>query len=143
MPRSGHGWRRDCGPPAGQQGMTSALGGWWPWTARQYGAPGMHLLAALDQHAGAVPGQAAVDGKTNEITQFAPLLEPLDLAGCIIAGDVLHTQREHAQFLIADKKARYILVVKKNQPGLCAQVKNMPWRQIPVAARQHDRATAR
>jgi hypothetical protein len=27
--------------------------------------------------------------------------------------------------------------VKKNQPGLYAQVKNLPWRRIPVAARQH------
>jgi predicted transposase YbfD/YdcC len=59
----------------------------------------------VDQHAGAVLGQAAVDGKTNEITQFAPLLEPLDLAGCVITADALHTQREHAQFLIADKAA--------------------------------------
>jgi len=33
-------------------------------------------------------------------------------------------QREHAQFLVSDKKAHYILVVKKNQPSLYAQVKN-------------------
>ncbi len=31
----------------------------------------VHLLAALDQRAGAVPGQVKVDGKTNEITRFA------------------------------------------------------------------------
>ena len=39
-----------------------------------------HLLAAVDQQAGAVLAQAEVDGKTNEITAFAPLLAPLDLA---------------------------------------------------------------
>ncbi len=39
-----------------------------------------HLLAAADQQASAVLAQARVDGKTNEITQFAPLLEPLDLS---------------------------------------------------------------
>jgi hypothetical protein len=46
-------------------------------------------------------------------------------------------------FLVAQKKAHYILVVKKNQPGLYAQVKNLPWRHIPVAARQHDRGHGR
>ena len=107
------------------------------------GGQPVHLLAALDQHAGAVLGQAAVDGKTNEITHFAPLLEPLDLAGCVITADALHTQREHAQFLVAHKKAHYILVVKKNQPGLYAQVKNLPWRHIPVAARQRNRGHGR
>ena len=88
-------------------------------------------------------GQVRVDGKTNEITRFAPLLEPLDLAGCVITADALHTQREHAEFLVTGKGAHYILVVKKNQPGLYAQVKNLPWRRIPVASRQHDRGHGR
>jgi hypothetical protein len=39
----------------------------------------VHLLAAADQRSGAVLAQASVDGKTNEITCFAPLLEPLGL----------------------------------------------------------------
>ncbi len=50
-----------------------------------------------------------MDGKTNEITRFAPLLEPLDLTGHVITADAMHTQREHAQFLVSDKKAHYIL----------------------------------
>jgi hypothetical protein len=91
----------------------------------------VHLLAALEQQAGVVLAQARVDGKTNEITQFAPLLEPLDLAGAVITADALHTQREHAKFLVKDKKAHYILVVKKNQPRLYAQLRNLPWRAIP------------
>ena len=103
----------------------------------------VHLLAALDQRCGVVLGQVRVDGKTNEITRFAPLLEPLDLAGCVITADALHTQREHAEFLVTGKRAHYILVVKKNQPGLYAQVKNLPWRHIPVAARQHNRGHGR
>jgi predicted transposase YbfD/YdcC len=102
----------------------------------------VHLLAALDQRCGAVLGQVRVDGKTNEITRFAPLLQPLDLAGCVITADALHTQREHAEFLVTGKGAHDILVVKKNQPGLYAQVKNLPWRRIPRASRQHDRVTA-
>ena len=92
----------------------------------------VHLLAVADQQASAVLAQAAVDGKTNEITAFAPLLAPLELAGAVVTADALHTQREHAQFLVSDKKAHYILIVKKNQPSLYAQVKNLPWRAIPA-----------
>jgi hypothetical protein len=36
------------------------------------------------------------------------------LAGCGITTDAPHTQREHAQFLAAQKKAHDILAVKKN-----------------------------
>jgi predicted transposase YbfD/YdcC len=102
-----------------------------------------HLLAAADQQAGAVLAQASIDGKTNEITAFAPLLEPLDLAGAVITADALHTQREHAQFLVTGKKAHYILVVKKNQPGLHAQLRTLPWRNIPVIDSQRDRGHGR
>jgi predicted transposase YbfD/YdcC len=103
----------------------------------------VHLLAVADQQASAVLAQSDVDGKTNEITCFAPLLKPLDLAGCVITADAMHTQREHAQFLVSDKNAHYILVVKKNQPGLYAQVKHLPWRHIPAGDRQHDRGHGR
>jgi DDE_Tnp_1-associated/Transposase DDE domain len=58
----------------------------------------VHLLAALDQQARAVLGQAAVDGKTNEITRFAPLLEPLELAGCVITADALCRRRHKASY---------------------------------------------
>ena len=107
------------------------------------GGQAVHLLAVADQQASAVLAQASVDGKTNEITTFAPLLEPLDLTGCVITADALHTQREHAKFLVIDKKAHYILVVKKNQPSLYAQVKNLPWRAIPAGDRQRDRGHGR
>jgi predicted transposase YbfD/YdcC len=84
-----------------------------------------------------------VDGKTNEITQLAPLLQPLDLAGCVITADAMHTQREHAEFVVTTKNAHYILVVKKNQPGLYAQIKNLPWRQVPAGHAQHERGHGR
>ena len=37
-----------------------------------------------------------MDGKTNQITQFAPLLQPLDLAGCVITADALCRRRHNA-----------------------------------------------
>jgi hypothetical protein len=63
----------------------------------------------------------------------------------VITADAMHTQREHARFLVSDKKAHYILVVKKNQPSLYAQVKNLLWRHIhiPAGDRQRSRGHGR
>ena len=107
------------------------------------GGQAVHLMTVLDHQASAVLGQVDVDGKTNEISQFRPLLAELDLTGCVITADALHTQRDHAEFLVQDKKAHYIFIVKKNQPGLHAQLKNLPWRQIPVLARQRNQGHGR
>jgi predicted transposase YbfD/YdcC len=103
----------------------------------------VHLLAVLDQRACAVLAQAGVDGKTNEVTRFVPLLEPLDLTGHVVTADALHTQRGHAEFLVTQKNAHYIFIVKKNQPGLYAQLKRLPWRQVPAGDRQHGRGHGR
>jgi predicted transposase YbfD/YdcC len=103
----------------------------------------VHLLAAAEQCSAAVLAQATVDGKTNEITCFTPLLEPLDLAGAVITADALHAQREHAEFLVSKKKAHYILAVKNNQPGLYAQLKHLPWRQVPVACDTREKGHGR
>ena len=61
----------------------------------------VHLLAALDHADGVVLGQRVVDGKSNEITAFAPLLDGIDITDVIITADALHTQREHADYLLA------------------------------------------
>jgi predicted transposase YbfD/YdcC len=92
----------------------------------------VHLLAVLDQHTGAVLGQVDVDGKTNELTCFQPLLTPLDLASVVVTADALHTQREHARWLVDDKESAYLFTVKKNQPRLYHQLKALPWAKIPI-----------
>jgi hypothetical protein len=76
----------------------------------------VHLLAAMDHTSHAVLAQTDVDHTTNEITQFRPLLERLDLAGWVVTADALHTQHEHADWLVTHKHAAYLLVVKANQP---------------------------
>jgi hypothetical protein len=60
----------------------------------------MHLLAAMEHASGAVLAQTEVAHTINEITRFRPLLEPVDLAGAIVTADALHTQREHAEWLV-------------------------------------------
>ena len=83
----------------------------------------VHLVSAFLQHEKMVIGQKQVDKKSNEITAFKPLLEPLDLKGKIITADAMHTQVEHARFLVEDKKADYVLPVKQNQGNLFEAVK--------------------
>ncbi len=57
-----------------------------------------------------VLAQRVVDGKSNEITAFAPLLDGIDIAGAIITADALHTQREHADYLIGHA-AHYLFLI--------------------------------
>jgi predicted transposase YbfD/YdcC len=102
----------------------------------------VHLLAAMDHTDGAVLAQLHVDDHTNEVSQFQPLLADLDLAGVVVTADPLHTQRDHAGFLI-DAGADDLLVVKANQPTLRAQFVGLPWRTIPVMDRARDHGHGR
>jgi hypothetical protein len=61
----------------------------------------IHLLAALEHTTGLVLAQLDVGEKTNEITCFQPLLDTVaDLAGTVVTSDAMHTQREHADYLL-------------------------------------------
>jgi predicted transposase YbfD/YdcC len=108
-----------------------------------HNSPQVHLLAAMDHTTHAVLAQADVDHTTNEITQFRPLLDELDLADIVVTADALHTQREHADWLVTQKHAAYLLVVKANQPTLRQQLRRLPWRDIPVADHTRDRGHGR
>jgi len=103
----------------------------------------VHLLAVMTHTDQAVLGQVQVDGKSNEITAFQPLLDWLDLTGTVVTSDAMHTQREHATWLVNVKDAAYICVVKRNQPNLYRQLKSLPWKQIPVQDETHDRGHGR
>jgi predicted transposase YbfD/YdcC len=98
----------------------------------------VQLLAAMDHTSRAVLAQTQVDANTNEITRLRPLLDRLDLADTVVTADALHTQREHAEWLVAHKHAAYLLIVKANQPALHRQLKTLPWHQVPVADHTRD-----
>ena len=103
----------------------------------------VHLLAALDHTNGVVLAQQQVDGKTNEISRFQPLLADLELTGTIITADAMHTQRQHAEFLVTGKHGDYLFIVKGNQPALHDQLRARPWHAIPVMDRSRDQAQGR
>jgi predicted transposase YbfD/YdcC len=103
--------------------------------AARAGGRRIHLLAALDHTTGLVLAQLDVQEKTNEITCFQPLLDAVaDLAGMVVTSDAMHTQREHATYLLV-RGAHYIVIAKGNQKKLREQLKSLPWREIPLQGR--------
>jgi predicted transposase YbfD/YdcC len=134
--------RRRPPPPAGFSGRS-------PWTARPLRGSGsqgrspVHLLAAMEHANRAVLAQTDVEATTNEITRFRPLLEGLELTGAVVTADAMHTQREHAEWLVGVKHAAYLLLVKGNQPVLRRQLERLPWADIPVLDVTRDRAHGR
>jgi predicted transposase YbfD/YdcC len=102
-----------------------------------------HVMAACDQASSVVLASTDVDGHTNEITRFAPLLDQIgDLRDTVITADALHCQREHVTYL-AERGAHWILTVKGNQPHLHQQLAALPWRAVPDATRDTDRGHGR
>jgi predicted transposase YbfD/YdcC len=105
--------------------------------------PGRHLLAALDHGHGVVLGQVDVEAKTNEIPMFTTLLDHIDLAGAVVTADALHAQRAHAEYLAGQRGAHYLITIKRNQPGLHAQLAALPWRHVPVACQAREKGHGR
>ncbi|MFW3470018.1 ISAs1 family transposase [Streptomyces microflavus] len=61
----------------------------------------IHLLAAVEHTTGLVLAQLDIAEKTGEVTRFQPLLDTVaDLAATVVTSDALHTQREHAAYLL-------------------------------------------
>lgn len=92
----------------------------------QPGQKGVHLLAALVHGQHTVVAQRRVPDKTNEITGFQPLLDQVDLTGRVVTADAMHTQRDHATYLVDQRHAGYLLVVKDNQPSLVNAINRLP-----------------
>lgn len=99
--------------------------------AKGAGGRQVHLLAALVHHEKVVIAQRQVDTKSNEITAFRPLLEPLALEGKVVTADAMHTKADHANFLVEEKKADYLFFVKENQKTLLEDIKGLAEEDFP------------
>jgi hypothetical protein len=97
-----------------------------------------HLLSAIVHQQAVVVAQTAVEEKTNEIPKLPELLDPLPLQGAVVTADALHTQQKTARFLVEDKKADYLLVVKDNQPSMRKDIADLNLDAFPPSA-HHDR----
>ena len=109
--------------------------------ARRADGTRVHLLGATG-HGGHLLDHLEVGVKHNETSHFTQLLEPLDLDGAVVTTDALHTVRANLNWLVRDKNAHYIAIVKRNQPLLHARIRALPWRQVPAGGCTRERGTA-
>lgn len=96
----------------------------------------VHLFSIVEHATGVPLGQVRAPSKGFEIAAFATVLDRIDLRNVVVTADALHTQKAHARYLHRHH-GRYLFVVKGNQPTLHAQLRNLPWAQVPVLDR-HD-----
>jgi hypothetical protein len=96
-----------------------------------FGQSAPHLLSAILHQEAVVIGQIAVEEKTNEIPKLPELLAPLPLEGAVVTADALHTQQETARYLVEDKKADYLFIVKDNQSTLRQDIADLDWTAFP------------
>lgn len=83
--------------------------------------PGVHLVAALAHRSGAVLGQAPSPGKGQELAATRTVLGEVNVAGRVVTGDSLLTQRDLCLRIVAGG-GHYLLPVDENQPALLAAV---------------------
>jgi len=77
----------------------------------------IHMVSAFAARQRLVLGQVKVAEKSNEITAIPKLLDMLAIEGAIVTIDAMGCQRDIAQTII-DKKADYVLALKRNQGSL-------------------------
>jgi predicted transposase YbfD/YdcC len=102
----------------------------------------VHLLSAYDTAAGIVLAQVQIAAKSNEIPAFAPLLDRVcaqlgSLHNVLVVADALHAQTGHAE-QVAARGGHLMVAIKGNQPTLFAQLKALPWAQVPVGDQRRE-----
>jgi predicted transposase YbfD/YdcC len=83
--------------------------------ARSKGRGPLHLVSAWATRQRLVPGQEAVDEKSNEIIAIPLLLERLELTGALVTIDAMGTQSDIAE-IIVKRGGDYLLALKGNRP---------------------------
>ena len=102
-----------------------------------------HLVSAVVHGSGLVVAQQRVDDKTNEITSVEPLLEGIDLTGAVVTGDALFTQQKIARFVVEEKQADYLFMLKDNQPTLRDEIERLPREAFSPSGALHRRERTR
>jgi Domain of unknown function (DUF4338)/DDE_Tnp_1-associated/Transposase DDE domain len=106
--------------------------------AHDAGQRAPHLLSAILHEEKLVIAQLQVEEKTNEIPKLPELLAPLPIEGALITADAIHTQTESARYIVEEKKADYLFIVKDNQPTLRQDISDLKMESFPPSA-HHDR----
>lgn len=103
---------------AGKSGAVYALDGkaLLGMLKREDGTP-EYALSVYDVEMGKTVSQVEVGSKENEITKGPQAIRMANIAGKVVTGDALHTQRRLAQTIL-DEQGDYVFPVKENQPQL-------------------------
>jgi predicted transposase YbfD/YdcC len=83
-----------------------------------------HMLHAWSVENGLCIAQQAVRDKSNEITALKPLIEMLDLKGCIVTVDAIHSHKKTAA-LISEKEGDYALPIKDNEKNFKEEIETL------------------
>ena len=83
-----------------------------------------YALSVYDVKAGKTLSQVEVGRKENEITKAPEAIKMAKIAGKVVTGDALHTQKRLAQ-TIMDEQADYLFPVKENQPALYKNIQTL------------------
>lgn len=83
-----------------------------------------HMLHAWSTENGLCIAQQPVRDKSNEITALKPLLEKLDLKGCIVTVDAIHAHKKTAA-MISEKGGDYALPIKDNEKNFKEEIETL------------------
>lgn len=83
-----------------------------------------HMLHAWSIENGLCIAQQSVRDKSNEITALKPLLEMLDLKGCIVTTDAIHSHRKTAT-MISERGGDYALPIKDNEKDFKEEINTL------------------
>jgi predicted transposase YbfD/YdcC len=90
---------------------------------REDGTP-EYALSVYDVTAGKTIAQIEVGNKENEITKAPEVIQLAKIAGKVVTGDALHTQKRLAQTIL-DQQGNYVFPVKENQPNLYKNIQSL------------------
>jgi predicted transposase YbfD/YdcC len=86
------------------------------------GTDSLHVISAWVEENDLVLGQVATKSKGNEITKIPELLRMLSLKNSIVTIDAIGCQKEIVRIIREEKKADYVIALKKNQRNLHDEV---------------------
>jgi predicted transposase YbfD/YdcC len=109
----------------GERGSICALDGkaLLGMSKREDGTP-EYALSVYDVTAGKTLSQVQVGQKENEITKAPQAIKLAKIAGKVVTGDALHTQKRLSQTIL-DEQGDYVFPVKENQPGLYKNIQSL------------------
>jgi len=97
--------------------------------------PKVHLLSLVTHGSGVTLAQRRVAEKAYEPDALCQMLEGQELTGMVITLDALYTHADIAQKIV-NQGGHYFMMVKGNQPGLCADIAyHFSQRPVPGEAR--------